>query len=300
MTCYSPLKGFVNKESGGIIFKRSKIAGKAMEVACGQCIGCRLDHSQMWAMRIVHEAADNDDNSFITLTYDDEHLPSDGSLDKKHFQKFMKRLRQKVKPIKIRYYQCGEYGEELTRPHYHACLFGLDFEDKEFLGEKHGNRLYTSEMLAKTWGMGFVTVGELTFESAAYCARYVTKKITGPMAHDHYLRCDEYGVAYWLEPEYSTMSRRPGIGKKWYEEFKTDIWPSDEVPIPGYGMHQKVPRYYEQIFRSEDPAGHEGIKKLRRKFKEEHGEDYSPQRLMDRYKVQKAKTEFLKRGLENE
>ncbi len=300
MPCYSPLKGFINKENGGIVFKRSKIAGAEMEIACGQCLGCRLDHSRMWAMRIVHEAQDHNDNCFITLTYDEKNLPQDGSLKKKHFQDFMKRLRYKIEPKKVRYYQCGEYGEKLTRPHYHATLFGLDFEDKEFLSEQNGHRLYTSQMLADTWGMGFVTVGELTFESAAYCARYVTKKVNGKNAQDHYLRCDEYGVAYWLQPEYSTMSRRPGIGAGWYEKFKTDVFPSDEVPVPGSGVYKKVPRYYETIFQREDADTHAEIKKLRKIFREAHGEEYTPERLKAKYKVQKAKSTYLKRGLEDE
>ena len=103
MPCYSPLKGFRNKENGGIVFKRSKIAGEAMEVACGQCLGCRLDHSRMWATRIIHEAESWDENCFITLTYNDDHLPSDGSLVKSDFQKFMKKLRKRVYPRRVRY-----------------------------------------------------------------------------------------------------------------------------------------------------------------------------------------------------
>ena len=246
MPCYSPLKGFVNLETGGIVFKRSSLAGKAREVACGQCLGCRLDRSRDWASRIVHEASMYDDNCFITLTYDEEHLPSDGSLNKKHFQDFMKRLRKKFPERRIRYYHCGEYGEKLDRPHYHACLFNFDFRDKEFFNERDGNTLFSSEILEKVWGRGFCTIGELTFQSAAYCARYVTKKVTGRESQEHYLRCDEYGVAFWLEPEYSTMSRRPGIGKFWYEKFKGDVFPSDECPVPGVGVLKKVPRYYLQ------------------------------------------------------
>ena len=109
MPCYSPLKGFKSKESGGIVFKRSKEAGEAMEVACGSCLGCRLDRSRMWATRIVHEASLHDDqhgNSFITLTYDDDHLPDDEGLKKSDFQRFMKRLR-KAMPQRIRYLMCG-------------------------------------------------------------------------------------------------------------------------------------------------------------------------------------------------
>ena len=298
MPCYSPLKGFVNKENGGIVFKRSAIAGAEMEVACGQCLGCRLDRSRMWAMRIVHEASLYDDNCFITLTYSPEHLPYGGTLVKEHFQKFMKRLRKRFSPRKIRYYHCGEYGDQLDRPHYHACLFNLDFPDKELFQEREGNLLFTSQILSELWPYGFSTIGELTFESAAYTARYCLKKVTGKNAHDHYLRCDEDGVAFWLEPEYTTMSRRPGIGKDWYEKYKSDLFPSDEVPVPGSGVFKKVPRYYETILQSEDADTHEEIKRVRRAFREAHADEYTPERLMAKYKVQLAQKKMLKRGIE--
>jgi hypothetical protein len=299
MPCYSPLKGFRNLENGGIVFKRSNIAGEAMEVACGQCLGCRLDRSRMWAMRIVHEAQLYEQNSFITLTYDDEHLPYGGTLVKKHFQDFMKRLRKHIYPRKVRYYHCGEYGDQLKRPHYHACLFNVDFsEDKVLFSERDGNLLYTSETLQVLWPYGFSTVGDLTFESAAYCARYVLKKVTGKNHDDHYLRCDEDGVAFWLEPEYTTMSRRPGIGKDWYDKYKSDVFPSDEVPVPGSGVFKKVPRYYEALLESEDPDAYEQIKEERKAFRLEHAGEYSPDRLMAKYKVQLAKKKMLPRALE--
>ncbi len=298
MPCYSPLKGFVNLETGGIVFKRSSLAGKRREVACGQCLGCRLDRSRMWAARIVHEASLYDDNCFITLTYDDEHMPSDGSLRKKDFQDFMKRLRKKYGGRKIRYYHCGEYGDNYDRPHYHACIFNLQFDDLELFSVKDGDHLFYSEILESLWGKGFCTVGELTFESAAYTARYVTKKVTGKAAQDFYLRCDEYGVAFWLEPEYSTMSRRPGIGRAWYEEFKDDVFPSDEIPVPGSGVFKKVPRYYEQILEADNPEEYEEVKRLRKVFLKEHIEEYSPERLMSKYKVKKAQMMYLTRSFE--
>lgn len=248
-------------------------------------------------MRIVHEASLYEDNCFLTLTYNDECLPVDGSLNKKHFQDFMKRVRKRFCPRKVRYYHCGEYGDQLDRPHYHACLFNLDFSDKKLFSENNGYPLFTSEVLEDLWPYGFSTIGDLTFESAAYTARYVLKKVTGHNASDHYLRCDEYGVAYWLEPEYTTMSRRPGIGKDWYEKYKADVFPSDEVPVPGSGLFKKVPRYYEQILASEEPEQHEEIKKLRQAFRRAHGDEYSPERLMDKYKVKKAQVSQLKRGL---
>ncbi len=176
MTCYSPIAGYQRRTPGktggfGITFKKSESNGQKIDIACGQCIGCRLDKSREWAIRCVHEAQMNEDNCFITLTYNEKNLPHDGSLDKTHFQKFMKKLR-KTTDNKIRYYHCGEYGENLQRPHYHACLFGHDFADKEFFQNSNGNDLYISKQLDKTWNKGFATIGNMTFETAAYTARY--------------------------------------------------------------------------------------------------------------------------------
>lgn len=280
-----------------------------MDVACGQCIGCRLDHSRMWAIRCVHEACEWEDNCFVTLTYRDKanctpeqlnngwHLPDDGSLNKAHFQKFMKRLRKRFSDRKVRYYHCGEYGDQLDRPHYHACLFNLQFPDKELLKQSEGNFLFTSQILEQLWPYGFATVGELTFQSAAYCARYVTKKVTGQLAHDHYMRFDEDGVCYWLQPEYTTMSRRPGIGANWLERFKEDCYPSDEVPVPGVGVVKKVPRYYDKLLERTDPVTLDKVKEARKAFKEENAEEYTASRLNQKYKVTNAKASMLKRGL---
>lgn len=307
------------------MFKRNNNAGAPMEVACGQCLGCRLDRSRIWAMRIIHESQQWDHNCFITLTYreprdcseqqlkDQHHVPEDGSLRKKHFQDFMKRLRkfsgtdqgkeylaQDVTNRKIRYYQCGEYGDQLDRPHYHACLFNVRFMDQELFQQREGNLLFISETLEKLWPYGFSTIGELTFESAAYCARYVLKKVTGNKAHDHYLRFNpDTGEIYWLEPEYCTMSRRPGIGKTWYDQYKDDCFPSDETPVPGQGVIPKVPRYYEELLRIEQPDIYEEVKAARQKYRQAHAEEYTSDRLMAKYKVAKAKKDqFLIRGFE--
>lgn len=253
-------------------------------------------------MRIIHEASLYDDNCFITLTYNDEHLPPDGSLVKSDFQKFMKRLRKFFQDRRIRYYQCGEYGQtddgQIGRPHYHACLFNLDFPDKELFSDSKGNPLFISKTLEKIWGKGFAVIGDLTFESAAYVARYVLKKVNGHEAPDHYERVDiTTGEVYWLVPEYSTMSRRPGIGRDWYEKYKDDLFPSDEVPVPGSGVYKKVPRYYETILAAEEPGEHEEIKRLRQVFRDKHGHEYSPERLMAKYKVKKAQIQSLKKEL---
>lgn len=308
MPCYSPLRGYKDVSTGGIQFRKEN-AGPKMEVACGQCLGCRLDRSRDWAARIVHESEQHEQNCFITLTYRDQvectpeqlkkglHLPSDLSLHKTHFQKFLKKLRKRFPENKIRYFHCGEYGEENQRPHYHACMFGIDFNDSVLYQEREGIFLYSSTILDELWGYGFTTVGELTFDSAAYTARYVLKKVTGPLAHDYYLRNDLDGNLSYVEPEYCTMSRRPGIGKDYYHEFKQDFFPSDECPVPGKGVYAKVPRYYTGLLEKESPEELEMVKNRRLSHRKKHSEDYTARRLEDRYKVKKAQLSNLVRNL---
>ncbi len=322
--CYSPLKGWKDTETGGIVFKGLGTE-ETMEVACSQCLGCRLDRSRMWAMRIAHEASLHEHsggNCFVTLTYrdraecDDEQLrngyfiPEDWSLHKSHFQLFMKRLRKQL-ANKIRFFHCGEYGNrckhgidlervgcplcQLGRPHYHACLFNVCFGDLEQYTQINGQPRYTSRMLSRIWKYGFVDVGELNFESAAYVARYCLKKVNGLNADTHYYASDMVGEVTFLEPEYCTMSRRPGIGKAWFDEYKDDLFPSDEVPVPGSGVFKGMPRYYEELFKKEDPIGLEEIKEIRKAFMEAHGGDFTPERLMAKYRVKKAQVTQLKR-----
>ncbi len=238
----------------------------------------------------------HEDNCFITLTYDQENLPNDGSLNKLHFPIFIQKLRRKTK-TKIRYFHCGEYGEKLSRPHYHACLFGHDFADKELFQSKNGNDLYTSELLNKTWDKGFATTGNMTFETAAYTARYCMKKITGDAALDHYEVFDTLtGEIHQIEPEYTTMSRRPGIGKTWYDKYKTDLFPEDECIIDGRIM--KPPRYYAKIYQTEKPKEYEQMKKERKRFFDKHKQDATWQRLAQREKVKHAQINQLPRQLE--
>ena len=297
MTCYSPLKGFEDKENGGIVFKRSSLAGAEMEVACGQCIGCRIDKSQEWATRIVHESQMHRDNCFVTLTYDSENVPPDGSLNKQHFQKFMKRLRRQNSDKKIRFFHCGEYGEQLDRPHYHACLFGIDFDDRVEFGANNGVVHYTSKILEQTWGKGFCTIGELNYQTAAYTARYIMKKVTGKRAEEHYERVNPItGEIIQLEPEYVTMSLKPGIGRNFYERYKTDFFPRDECPVPGRGVYKTVPRYYENLYAETDPDAYRKIKRAREKYRNTHKDEYTARRLEAKYTVKKAQLKQLKRS----
>lgn len=209
----------------------------------------------------MHETESHEDNCFITLTYDDETLPKTGSLVKDDMQKFMKRLRKWLEPNKVRYYACGEYGDDTNRPHYHSIMFGYWPDDAEYhKASKSGDKYYTSEKLNKLWGKGYVIIGEATFESAAYVARYVTKKITGGT--------DEAKKKMELHyngrtPEFSLMSRRPGIGLNWYRKYGKETWDSDTVVMRGKEMH--APAYYYKKLQEEDENLSRSIKSARKK-----------------------------------
>ncbi len=314
MPCYTPLKGYKDITTGGLTFDKTK-AHSPLEVACGSCLGCRLDHSLMWAIRIVHESSlylDQQGNCFVTLTYrdkleateqqvkDEHYIPYDYSLRPKHVQKFIRRLRKKH-DHKIRYFYCGEYGDENQRPHYHICLFNHSFNDQTLFKDEEGFHTYTSPALDALWPYGFSTVAELNYDTAAYTARYSLKKITGKKAFDHYLRCDEHGEAFWLLPEYIRMStgrKHPaGIGAGFYEKYSQDIFPSDDVPVPGKGVIKKVPRYYQSILERKDPATLELVKELRQQFIKHHAADFTPERLKDKYHCAEKRVQNLKRNL---
>lgn len=243
-------------------------------------------------MRCVHEASLQNDNAFITLTYNQENLPFDCGLHKEHFQKFFKRLRKRYPKKKIRYFHCGEYGEKTNRPHYHACIFGLDFEDKELYKTQSGINLYVSNTLNSVWGHGFTTVGDVTFESAAYVARYVLKKITGEDADEHYQRVNpDTGEIHQVQPEYTTMSRRPGIGRDWYEKYRKEIISNDSIIVRGKEV--KPPKYYDEQYEHI-----EEIKRERKKKAKKHAENNTLERLEIRETVKRAQIGNLKRNLD--
>lgn len=262
MPCFHPLKGFrgrsENPETGKrpIVFDRKEgYYDQRIGVPCGRCVGCRVDRARSWAVRCVNEASLYDRNCFITLTFQDKFVPLSGSLVKADFQNFMKRLRKHFygsSKSDVRYFHCGEYGDKLGRPHHHACLFNFDFEDKLLWQVRDGNRLFRSRVLEGLWPYGFCTVGAVTLDSAAYVARYVVKKINGEMAPGHY---------QGRLPEYTTMSRRPGIGKLWFEKYYKDLYPKDFVVIQG--RKYAVPEYYDREFEKKDPVLFAEVKRER-------------------------------------
>ncbi len=269
MPCVAPLAAWFSKtvnETGkrSLVFDGSGDLGKPVDVPCGQCIGCRLEYARDWAVRCMHEASLHDENCFITLTYKDDELPKGASLDKKHCQDFLKRLRSRFDTKRIRYYLAGEYGDANLRPHYHACMFGFDFPDKKYWSTREGNKVWTSDKLEETWSHGRTEVGSCTFESAAYVARYMVKKFKGPK---------EVMEKYYdgLEPEFALMSRGGkdkdgkqtfGIAHDYYKKHGTEIHSHDSIIVNG--REQKPPKYYDSLFEKKRPVLMASIKEERK------------------------------------
>lgn len=301
MACYKPLRAWRN-ERGLMQFQITRDALGYTPLPCGQCIGCRLEYARQWAVRCMHETYFHEKSCFITLTYNPEHLPSDRSLNKQHFQKFMKRLRRRT-GLNIRFYACGEYGEKLSRPHYHAIIWGYDFPDREFFFNSNGVTVYRSAELADIWGKGYVSLGDVTFESAGYVARYCTKKITGDRSAEHYCTVDEYGQLHeGLQPEFSLMSLKPGIGRQFLDTFQNDIYPHDELVImrKGKPVVMKPPRYYDSVYEKLEPLYFEHLK-LERKAQLKGKElENSGNRLSQKHRVKQLQTKQLLRTYENE
>lgn len=297
MPCYHPLRAFRNSAGEVVFVERGDIV-QSLELPCGQCIGCRLERSRQWAVRIMHEASLHDHNCFITLTYREADLPPDSSLNHAHFQKFMKLLRKRLYPNTVRYYMCGEYGELRLRPHYHAVLFGFIPDDLR-LHEKSesGCAVYTSAFLQSLWPHGYSSVGELTFESAAYVARYVLKKITGPMSERSYEMLDpDTGELIGRKPEYARMSLKPGIGADWFGKFSSDVYPQDHVISRGH--EAKPPRYYDKLLDRSNPDLLEEIKYSRQVKALDRVDDNTTDRLRVKEAIAKRRVaDHLKRRI---
>lgn len=302
MPCFFPLQAtFSEREDGKKDIKFSNANARLfrlgiqpmgennLSLPCGRCMGCRLEKSRQWAVRCVHEAKCFEDNCFITLTFSPEHLPKDGSLSRKHVQDFLKRLRRKFEGIKIRVFYCGEYGDQLGRPHYHLCLFNFDFKDRIRWKQIQDFWYYTSDDLTSLWPFGHSTVCDFSFETAAYVARYCTKKINGSQAKEHY---------QGKVPEFCGMSLKPGIGKSWFDKYaKTDLFPHDNVV--SRGVKSKPPRYYDILRERVDPEGFAKAKEARREMGEEISDNVTFKRLATRLKCLESRTRLLVRRMEN-
>lgn len=247
-----------------------------VDIPCGQCIGCRMDYSRQWANRLMLELEYHDSAYFVTLTYRDADLPThlysdpdtgeafpSYSLDKRDCQLFMKRLRKLYPNDRIRFFLSGEYGPSTHRPHYHAIIFGLHLDDLYFYKKSGlGFDYLISDKLADIWGKGYVVVSEVTWETCAYTARYVTKKLTGDAG--------EFYTLHNIAPPFSLMSRRPGIAAQWYEDHP-GLYDTEYINISTEKGARKFrpPKYFDRLYERDNPDEYAELKECRKRFAEE-------------------------------
>lgn len=242
----------------------------------------------------MHEAAMHDGSAFVTLTYDDDYLPDDYSVDLAVFQKFMKRLRKRL-PKQIRFFACGEYGDETQRPHYHALIFGWAFPDRVFFKHDATGDLFTSPFLSEVWTYGHASLGAVTYASARYVSSYITQKRGGDLAPAHYLRTHpRSGQVVRVRPEFQTQSGKPGIGAGWFDKFKDDCFPSDFLVVEGRQVG--VPRYYTNKLKEEELERIKRKRKLRAAQPAQKA-NRTKDRLAVRETVRLARISKLKRPL---
>uniref|UniRef100_A0AAU8B8D0 Replication initiator protein n=1 Tax=Dulem virus 113 TaxID=3145590 RepID=A0AAU8B8D0_9VIRU len=271
-----------------------------IRLPCGRCIGCRLEYSRQWANRCLLELEYHKEACFITLTYDDDHIPiswySDPatgeampalSLRKRDFQLFMKRLRKALGDVQIRFFAAGEYGKLTFRPHFHAIIFGWKPKDLVYYRTSEtGYTYYNSPFLDEVWTgplnefgqmayskgsitplssrskNGMVVVADCTWETCAYVARYTAKK------------SNTYGPSYFesfnIEPPFSLMSRKPGLGRQWYDDHP-DVYDYEYINLSTKdgGKKFKPPKYYDKLFDIENPEKSAEIKAIRKHLAEE-------------------------------
>lgn len=281
MPCYHPQTAYVPLDGGELSF-RETANSREVQIPCGQCIGCRVQRAVDWGIRITHESKLYDKNSWITLTYQENPV----TLVRRDVQLFIKRLRKAHPERRIRYFAAGEYGSKSLRPHYHVCLFNFWPSDAKIWVEK--TQHYKSKEIETLWGLGNTDVFRLNHSRALYTGKYSCKKIGGIPAKAHYTRLNpETGELIECIPEFAQMSLKPGIGFNWYERFKTDYLPCNNVVIDG--RQYKVPKYYWRKFQLSDAESAETLQYQNYLEALQHAQNLTPERLAIREEVALAK-----------
>jgi len=287
MQCAKPLPAWRSKHRspGGawpVVFNLTDgWKDKPVDVPCGRCMPCRINKAETWANRLEHEAAMHTDSQFLTLTY--EEMPENGSLQPRDATLFVKRLREHLSRLpaepKIRYFLVGEYGDRFARPHFHVLMFGYRFTDLASI--RTGKMpLHTSAELQRIWGHGFVTIGQVTPQSIRYCAAYITKRITGPMADKHY---------QGRVPEFARMSRRPGIGSSWAAKYAADLFPNGHLTLRG-GAKMPLPRIYLDAWAKDHQAEARELQARKQIHASVHAKTYRERRTKETILISKART----------
>lgn len=275
MACFQPIRAWKGS-GGGITFERGDgVSLLPVLLPCGKCIGCVEGKKRDWAIRCAHEASMHKENCAVMLSYNDEHLPEGGNLVHRDFQLFAKRAR--AAGFKFSYFMSGEYGGRNGRPHYHAILFGVDFSADRYFWDrtKSGVKLFRSPTLDRLWGMGIANISDFSSGSAFYIAGYLLKKANQGHIHsaDGVIDFDT-GELRERVPEYGRMSRNPAIGKRWFEKWKSDVFPRDAVVFEG--RRYRPPRYYDKQLSELES---ESVKQRRMEAMVERSADNTPDRL---------------------
>lgn len=263
---------------------------KPSPLPCGKCIECRIDYSRQWAIRGACELQSVDRACFVTMTFAPEHLPADGSLALIHYQEFFRALRRRG--YKFTYMVCGEYGDRLGRPHYHAILFGEDFKlgsERAPVRQSVEMPLYVNQKITDIWGKGYVVFGDVSFASIQYVASYITKKINGEMAKDHY---------QGRRPEFMKMSLKTPIGSRWFDQFWSDVYPRDEFVFEGKVL--RPPKYFQKRFAKKFPEKALDLSVKREMVAESRSGLWTPERLAARKAITLAKFKEHVRRLDKE
>lgn len=189
-------------------------------VPCGKCVECLQQYSDVWSFRIIREAKLHKQSCMLTLTY--ATAPAQGVV-KRDLQLFMKSLRKALSPVRVRFFGCGEYGSKGLRPHYHVIIFGWFPSDCVYFFSRNGHSVYKSDKVFKIWKHGYISVEEVSIDSAKYCAKYLQKLQKLPPG---------------VNPPFTLMSNRPGIG---FDEHDFSYLETDK--LYHHGKYISTPRY---------------------------------------------------------
>lgn len=257
-------------------------------VPCRNCINCRLADTRDWGFRLWTELMFCKQSAFLTITYDPECIPDYGSLVKQDLRRFHKANHKSG--LRYKYYQCGEYGSQGLRPHYHMIMLDYWPDDARPVAQSGSHVLYTSAKLNARWGKGQIMIGQVTQQSIMYCTKYCTKKKTGALAKLKYARHNEVGEIFEIEPEFHSMS--PRIGRLFYEEYFSDIYPLDYV-VNGSLKKQPVPTVFDKWLEQDNPQLLEELKVKRIEQAQQRIADNTEERSYQKQQCAIAKSDFF-------
>lgn len=294
MACFRPHDGWLHVDGGRPLWN-FPVGDDPMDysrtvLVCRSCPGCLADRARDISLRAVHEAKVCGASCFLTLTYDNDHLPLHGSLCRRDLELFMKRLRFRLaKPVRA--YAVGEYGGRTLRPHYHLCLFGEDFWfDRRSVGQSFGGfPMWESPFLDEVWGKGFCRVNDMGVDVAGYAAKYAIKAHSDGQGRAP-RRCDADGVWHDVERPFDSLPRGKALGVPFLDRFWSDVFPRGVVVLRG-GAELPAPRAYLRVFSERDPDGFAELMERRsvEGFKPERFADSLPSRLAVRERVMVAR-----------